>query len=113
LKDKNIDCIYASDILRIKQTIEIVAEKIGFDLDKVIYDERMRDINWGVFGGQKEADGWKYYNNDYMKRYEVAPPGGESWKECQERMVSALNSIEEQQQSKTILIVSHATAVAP
>ncbi len=34
-------------------------------------------------------------------------PKGESWNQCQERMVAVLNEIENKYENKNILIVSH------
>jgi len=107
LKEKNIDYVFASDILRVKQTVEIIAEIIGYDLEKVVYDKRLRDINWGILGGKNKEDAWAYYDNDKMKKFEMSVPKGESWNQCQERMVAVLNEIENSYQNKNILIVSH------
>jgi len=82
LKGKNIDLIFASDILRIKQTVEIVTKIIGYDLDKVTYDQRLRDVNWGVLAGKSKEEAWAYYDNDKMKKFEMGVPQGESWNQC-------------------------------
>lgn len=108
LKDKQIDCIYSSDILRTRQTSEIVAKIIGYNLEDIVYDQRLRDINWGIFEGKTEEEGWEFYNNNYLKRFEIAPPEGESRSECQKRMSEVVKSIENSNQNKNILIVSHA-----
>jgi len=54
LKGKNINLIFSSDILRAKQTVKIVAGLINYNLEKIVYDKRLRDINWGIFGGQNK-----------------------------------------------------------
>lgn len=107
LKDKKIDMIFCSDILRTRQTAKIVAEIIGFDLKKIIYDVRLRDINWGMFGGKKKEEAWAFHENNMMKMFENSPPQGESWTQCQERIKNVLNQIEDNFQEKNILIVSH------
>jgi len=107
LKDKHIDCIYCSDLLRTRQTASIVAEKIGFNPEKIIYDERLRDSNWGIYGGKKIDESWKAFDNDYLKRFEIAPEKGESWKDCQKRMIEVVKEIEKNNQNKNILIISH------
>ncbi|MDD3098573.1 MAG: histidine phosphatase family protein [Candidatus Pacebacteria bacterium] len=107
LKDKNIDLIFASDILRIKQTVEIVAKMIGYNLDKVVYDKRLRDINWGILSGKSKEEAWAYYNNDKMKKFDLGAPGGESWSQCQKRMIAVINEIEKNYEDKNVLIVSH------
>jgi len=107
LKDQKIDLIFCSDICRTRQTAVIVAGIIGFDIDKIIYDERLRDINWGIFGGKSKVEAWEFYNGEAMKKFKLAPPQGESWDECQERMVKMLVWLENKYAGKTILIVSH------
>jgi broad specificity phosphatase PhoE len=107
LKDKNIDLIFASDILRIKQTVEIVTKIIGYDLDKVVYDQRLRDVNWGILAGKSKEEAWAYYDNDKIKKFEIGVPQGESWNQCQERMIAVINDIENKFEDKNILIVSH------
>jgi len=107
LKGKNIDLIFSSDILRTRQTVKIVAELINYDLEKIVYDKRLRDINWGIFGGKSEEKAWAYYDNDMMKKFEQGVPQGESWNQCKERMVEVLKEIEDSFENKNILIVSH------
>ena len=108
LKDKAIDQIFCSDILRTKQTARIVADIIGFDSEKIIYDERLRDWNWGNYGGRPKTEFWAFYNNDRMKAFGTPIPGGESWNQCRDRLIVVLNEIENKFQNKNILIVSHA-----
>ncbi|MEK7202774.1 MAG: class I tRNA ligase family protein, partial [Patescibacteria group bacterium] len=45
LKDKKIDLIFSSDFHRAKQTAIIVAEEIGLNKEKIIYDSRIRECN--------------------------------------------------------------------
>jgi len=107
LEGKNIDLIFSSDILRAKQTAEIVAKLINYDLDKIVYDERLRDVDWGIFGGKNKEEAWAYYDNDLMKKFELGVPQGESWNQCRSRMVEVLNEIENDFENKNVLIVSH------
>jgi broad specificity phosphatase PhoE len=107
LKTKNIDAIFCSDIYRTKQTAGIVADIIGFDKNKIIYDERLRDINWGVFAGKDKKDAWAFYNHELLKKFDTPVPGGESWNDCEERMVAVLEDLENNYEGKIILIVSH------
>jgi broad specificity phosphatase PhoE len=107
LKDKNVDMIFCSDILRTRQTAKIVGEMIGFDLDKIIYDLRLRDINWGILGGKTKTEAWDFYAHNMMNKFELAVPQGESWNECLERMLAVVNEIENNFEGKNILIVSH------
>jgi len=107
LKGKNIDLIFSSDILRTRQTVKIVAELINYDIEKIVYDKRLRDINWGIFGGESKEKAWAYYDNDMMEKFEQGVPQGESWNQCKERMVEVLEEIEDNFENKNVLIVSH------
>jgi len=107
LKQDKIDCLFSSDILRCRETAKIVAETIGHDKEKIIYDTRLRDLNWGAFGGKTREEYWNFYNNDHMKAFEIPAPNGESWSQCKERAVKLLNEIEEEFENKNILIISH------
>ena len=107
LKDKQIDLVFSSDILRCRETAKIVAEVIGFDQNKIIYDTRLRDWNWGDFGGKPKVEFWNFYNNDKMKAFDIPTPNGESWNQCKERLIKFLNELETNFQNKNILLVSH------
>lgn len=107
LKKDKIDHLFSSDILRCRETAKIVAEIINHDTDKIIYDTRLRDLNWGAFRGKTKEEYWNFYNNDRMKAFDIAIPNGESWNQCKERVIKFFNEIEEQFQDKNILLVSH------
>ena len=107
LKGKNIDLIFSSDILRTRQTVKIVAKLINYDLEKIVYNRRLRDVNWGIFRGKSKEKAWAYYDNDMMKKFEQGVPQGESWNQCKERMVEVLEEIEDNFENKNVLIVSH------
>jgi broad specificity phosphatase PhoE len=46
LQECNIDLIYSSDILRTKQTSEIVASILG--ISEIKFNQKLRDLNWGI-----------------------------------------------------------------
>src|SRR5258706_3755800 len=48
LKDKNIDLIFASDLLRTKQTAEIVGKTLKLEPE---FDKRLREISFGIMNG--------------------------------------------------------------
>lgn len=107
LKNENIDLIFCSDVCRTRQTAAIVADIIGFSKEQIVYDERLRDINWGIFGGKTKKEAWEFFNGEPLKKFEQAVPEGESWNECQNRIVKVFTELENKYQGKIILIVSH------
>jgi len=102
LQEKKIDFIFASDFLRTQITSKIIAE--GLNL-KVVLDERLRDVNLGIYQGRNKQE----YHDNITPRimFEKGPKGGESWINCINRIESLIKDIEKQHQNKNILIVSH------
>lgn len=103
LKDKGIDLIFSSDVLRTRLTAETVAKELGL---KVNYDERLRDIDWGIFRGKSKVRAWAYYKNPKLK-FEKSPPEGESWSDVRRRVLNLIEELERKYKNKNILIVSH------
>lgn len=106
LKDSSIDLIICSDVLRTRHTAEIVAETIGYNKN-IIYDERLRDNNWGIFAGKLKQELWDFYGGEKIRAFSLAPKNGETWKDCQNRMVAVVTELEKKYLGKNILIVSH------
>ena len=102
IREKKIDLIFASDYLRTQITSKIIGEALNIE---IISDERLRDINLGVYEGRNKQE---YYDNiSPRKMFEEGVEGGESWMDCVSRIESFIKDTEKQYQNKNILIVSH------
>ncbi len=111
LKKRNIDLICSSDLLRTKQTAEIIAKELGL---QVMHDERLRELDTGIFNGKHIEEFGKFFRQEgetrvehYLRRFSARPPEGENWLDVQKRVVDFLFGVEEKYKNKTILIVSH------
>jgi isoleucyl-tRNA synthetase len=103
LKNKKIDLIFSSDLLRTKQTAQIISEITGA---KIIFDKRLREYNVGIFNGKEAKLVWDYL----AKRKDIIStklPKGESIREVAKRMYNFMKEINEEYQNKNIVIVSH------
>jgi broad specificity phosphatase PhoE len=100
---ENIELIFSSDVLRAKQTAEIIAEYLG---KKVELDKRLREIDFGVFNSKPIADFIGHFDNQ-EKRIKEKVPYGESYEDILERIKSFLYDMERKYSGKKILIVSH------
>lgn len=109
LKDKKIDLIFASPFLRTKETAEIVAKHIGFDKNKIIFDDRIHEINAGVWNGKSFDDFVKGFA--HANRFEERPEGGENYVDIKKRMGDFIYDIESKNEGKNILIISHDTPI--
>jgi isoleucyl-tRNA synthetase len=105
LKGK-IDLIYASPILRAKQTATIIADELKVPL---FIDERLREIDMGVLQNKPYEEFDKYIvdkvteKRDFNKKIE----NGESLNEVKQRAINFILELERIHRGKNILIVSH------
>jgi isoleucyl-tRNA synthetase len=106
LKEKNISAIYASPLFRTKETAEIVAEELGFDPAKIIYDDRLKEIQTGEYNGKPGKEYHALFKNDF-ERFETAPEGGETMQQVKDRVGEFLYEVNGKHADDRILIISH------
>jgi len=111
LKKGNVDLIISSDLLRAKQTAQILAKELGMN---VAHDKRLREVDTGKMNGKKIGELRKIWGKKgetelehYLRRFVDPLPGGESWLDVQKRMYEALCDLEKKHRGKTIVLVSH------
>jgi len=107
LLKKNVDLIFSSDILRTKQTAEIVSGILGKEING--FDERLRDLNWGILMGGLKTKARAFY--DDKDRLKDRPQDGENWADIQKRMSEVVIDLEGKYTGKNILIISHADPI--
>ena len=103
LKEKKISVIFSSDLLRTKQTAQIVGKVLKIAPK---FDTRLREISFGVMNGQTIADLDKAFKKE-SERITRAMPKGESYAKVLARAYDFLKDTESRYQGETILIVSH------
>lgn len=112
LQTLNADVIYASDLLRAYHTAQATAKRLGLTVTK---DERLREI----YCGEWENLPFSVLQERYKESYGIwchniglsQTDGGESVAQLQNRIVSVVKEIAEQNLGKTVLIFTHATPV--
>ncbi|NLN40746.1 MAG: histidine phosphatase family protein [Clostridiales bacterium] len=109
-KNNNIKAIYCSDLLRARETAEIIGKEISL---KPISSPLLREVSFGSWEGLSLQEIEEQYPGQLARwRNEItfAPEGGESLTAVRDRIVSFINMIKEKHQknSDNILIVSHA-----
>ncbi len=110
LKHKKITKIYCSPFLRTRETADLVAEQIGFSKDKIIYDDRIRELEFGDFSEHPVQEYWDYMK-DKTWEFDKPVPGGESFQDGKRRFGDFLYEIDTQNEDETVLIVSHGLSV--
>jgi isoleucyl-tRNA synthetase len=98
--------IYASDFRRTKESTKIVAEALGLDESKIIYDPRLRECDGGVLEGGSWEERPRMFKNEEDRVFS-APKDGESAFDVKKRVAGALYSIDSENKDENILIITH------
>ncbi|MBU6500219.1 MAG: class I tRNA ligase family protein [Patescibacteria group bacterium] len=108
LKEQNIDLVISSDIERCEMTAKIIAEETGA---KLVFDERLREQSTGVAEGMMKDEFEKKYG-DIFSKYEERIPGGETWKELEERIWKSFNEHQKNHKHMNVVIVTHGSPIS-
>lgn len=96
--------VYASPFMRTKETALLVAETLSLPKTKIIYDDRLKEFNFGDFSGG-DLGAFLAWRDSHG--YADKVPGGESYEEAKLRFGEFLEEIEAKHKNETILIVTH------
>ena len=105
LKTLGIDLVIASPLPRTQQTAHIVAETIGLSKERVLTDERIREINEGIFEGKPLSEWYAFFSKDTS--FDLKIPEGESHRDVWKRVSSLAYDIENTYSEKNILLITH------
>ncbi len=112
MKEHTVKRIYTSPKSRALETAEIVNEALKAELEIV---EDLREITHGVYDGLTMDEVYNNHSDSIAKwradRINVAPPGGESIRECAARVIPVYNRIITESRSEPIMIVSHMAVI--
>lgn len=112
LADKGLSAVYASDLMRAAETGRILAEAARTPL---YLDNRLRELNLGVFQGLTHAEIRERYAADEHQMQtsylDHVVPRGESRRAMQKRMYEAWQEIVVQMDAQPVALVSHGGAI--
>ena len=105
-----VDAVYASPLERTRETAKPIALARGL---KVVPERGLLECDFGEWTGAKLADLRKKPEWQTVQRYPSGFrfPGGESFSEMQQRMVSTLDRLAERHRGGTVVAVSHADPI--
>ncbi len=102
LKGKNMDLIFSSDLLRTKQTAEIISNALKV---KPKFDKKLREVGLGDLNG-KPAEELLYLSFE-EKRLKHSFQKRETYESVLKRVSAFLKEIDKKYKVKNILIISH------
>jgi broad specificity phosphatase PhoE len=108
LKGESIAAIYASPLLRARQTLEPSAERLGLLVQP---HDGLLDINYGQFQGLTHTEAATAYP-DLYEQWRIAPsqvrfPDGERLADVQARLLSFLGELASHHPGQTVALVGH------
>jgi broad specificity phosphatase PhoE len=92
LAGEGADAIYTSDLVRAKETAEIVGERLGLT---VVVDPDLREKDWGT---------WEGLTGDERVHVELV---GESTEDHRDRVMGAIRGIVARHPAQRIVVVTH------
>jgi ribonuclease H / adenosylcobalamin/alpha-ribazole phosphatase len=111
LATAGLDAIVSSPLQRAVRTAEEVAAVTGLP---VATDDGFRETDFGAWEGLTFAEvreRWPSEMTAWLADPAVAPPGGESFAEVDERVTAALHRVLVARSGQRILVVSHVTPI--
>jgi len=110
LAGEKIEVVYSSPMQRTRETAEILAERLGLSIR---YREDVIEIDYGEWTGLtfdqiRRDERWQMWSRS---RGIAAIPGGESWRQVQERVVGALFDLQQAHPDGSVAIVSHGDVI--
>ncbi|MBT3730056.1 class I tRNA ligase family protein [bacterium] len=106
LKNKKIDFVFASPLVRTKETAEIVSNELGIGIKDIIYDERIKEHDFGDLDG-KDHKTYSKMVSSLKDKFTTAPSNGENILQVKNRMMDFISEIDKKYENKNILIVTH------
>ncbi|MFM1770290.1 MAG: hypothetical protein RJA22_2819 [Verrucomicrobiota bacterium] len=105
---QGLEAVYASDLRRAQQTAARIAAAVGLPVQ---VDPGLRERHLGIFQGLLKAETQARFPEEYARFKGGGPdhavPGGESARDCQRRVLAALERIVRRHAGGRIVVVSH------
>lgn len=110
--DLNISHIYSSDLIRAKETADLIGQKLKLSIESLV---GIREMNFGKWQGLTNAEIKERYSTEY-NNWRSNPESceiseGERLIQVQQRGLEIINKISKTHKDANVIIVSHGTAI--
>ncbi|WP_246159615.1 bifunctional RNase H/acid phosphatase [Nocardioides antri] len=110
LKDR-IDAVVCSPVRRTRESAEIVAAELGLPVEEEPGFAEMEFGAWDGLSFVEVAEKHKESLDAWLGDLDAAPPGGESFRTVETRVLAGLDRVLEQHAGRTVVVVSHVTPI--
>jgi 2,3-bisphosphoglycerate-dependent phosphoglycerate mutase len=108
--------IFSSPYTRTRETGEYLIESADFKTAQLVYDERLRERELGIFDGLTKLGALAKYPAECTKRehygkFYYRPIGGENWADVALRVRSFWRDLRQDFASENVLIITHEVVI--
>ncbi len=106
-----LDVVVTSPVRRTRESAEILAERLGIGM---VDEPGFAEMEFGTWDGMTFADVREQRPDEieaWLGSLDVAPGGGESFREVEKRVLDGLARVLETYAGKTVVVVSHVTPI--
>jgi probable phosphoglycerate mutase len=106
-----VEAVVASPVRRTRESAEILAERLGLD---VVEEPGFAEMEFGAWDGLTFAEVRERHPEEiagWLGSLDVAPTGGESFREVEQRVLAGLARVVERFAGRTVIVVSHVTPI--
>ncbi|MBI1349863.1 MAG: bifunctional RNase H/acid phosphatase [Actinomycetales bacterium] len=107
----DIQRIISSPLLRTRQTAQAISDALGLPIE---IEQDFAECAFGEWDSHtfiEVRDRWPVELEEWLASTDVAPPGGESFRQCQERVLRARDRVVARYPGERLLIVAHVTPI--
>ena len=106
-----VEAVVASPVRRTRESAEILAERLGLD---VVEEPGFAEMEFGAWDGMSFGEVRDQHPDELQKwlgDLDLAPGGGESFREVEKRVLAGLSRVVERYAGRTVIVVSHVTPI--
>ncbi len=107
----SVEVVVTSPVRRTRESAEILAERLGLDL---VEEPGFAEMEFGTWDGMTFAEVREQRPDEvepWLGSLDVAPGGGESFREVEERVTEGLRRVLATYAGRTVIVVSHVTPI--
>jgi broad specificity phosphatase PhoE len=108
---EGVDAVVSSPVRRTMESAEILADRLGRTVDVEPGFAEMEFGRWDGLTFAEVAEQDQASLDAWLGSLETAPPGGESFREVEERVLAGLDRILDAHAGRSVVVVSHVTPI--
>ncbi len=108
---ERVDAVVTSPVRRTRESAEILAEVLGKEL---VVEPGFAEMEFGTWDGMTFTEVAEKHPADldaWLGSLDVAPGGGESFREVEDRVLAGLQRVLDEHAGGTVVVVSHVTPI--